>query len=92
MPILSKWLSECLLCPLLHKDTVKLEKFVWFKEEEKDELFDVNGQFKVAALILADMKKGKLNDATIEQVWTTAHGASFTHLHTVLDSDSEMKQ
>lgn len=48
------WLCDGLINPLLRKGTIQLTDLVWYKEEEKDELFDVTGQFKVAALILAD--------------------------------------
>ena len=56
LPSLPNWLCDGLINPLLSKQTVQLSDIVWYKEEEKDELFDCTGQFKVAALILADMK------------------------------------
>jgi len=35
----------------------------WFNEEDKEDLFDVTGQYKVAALLIADAKKeGKTDD------------------------------
>lgn len=54
LPKLPMWLCDGLINPLLRKGTIQLTDLVWYKEEEKDELFDVTGQFKVAALILAD--------------------------------------
>ena len=57
---LPEWLSNGLIVPLLDQDIILLKDLTWFNEEEKEDLFDVTGQFKLAALILnALMAKGK---------------------------------
>jgi len=45
IPRLSVWVSEGLFVPLLAKGRLQLGDFQWFKEEEKDELYDVRGHF-----------------------------------------------
>ena len=52
LPSLPQWLCEGLIGPLLRKATIQVEDLQWYNEEDKDELFDVTGQFKVAALLI----------------------------------------
>lgn len=60
---LPEWLSNGLIVPLMDQEIVKLSDLKWYNEEEKDDLFDVTGQFKLAALILnAQLAKGKPAD------------------------------
>lgn len=55
-----EWLNNGLIVPLFDQDILKLSDLAWFNDNEKDDLFDVTGQFKLAALILnAMMAKGK---------------------------------
>ena len=49
MPIL---LTDGLILPLIKQGSMQLGDLVWYKEEEKDELFDLRGQFCVAACLL----------------------------------------
>ena len=52
LPELPKWLCSGLICPLLRRGAIQISDLQWYKEEDKDELFDVTGQFKVAALLM----------------------------------------
>ena len=71
-------------------NTVQLSDLDWYKEEEKDELFDVSGQFKVAAYILSDMKTaGSKTPDQIRSAWQSAHGAKFEFLNTVFDESDK---
>ena len=45
LPQLPNWLTNGLFAPLMKKGSVQLSDFQWFKEEEKEDLFDVRGQF-----------------------------------------------
>lgn len=63
LPEIPVWLCNGLLCPLLRNGQIQMSDLQWFNEEDKDDLFDVTGQYKVAALIIADAKKqGKTED------------------------------
>ena len=70
----------------MQASTIQLGDLDWYKEEEKDELFDVSGQFKVAAYVLSDMKaQGTKTPDQIQQAWQSAHGEKFEFLNTVFD-------
>lgn len=73
----------------MEQDVVKLTDLAWYNEEEKDELFDVSGQFKVAALILsAQMQKGKQEPEQVKSAFLAAHKSAFDHLNSVaMDED-----
>lgn len=64
LPEIPVWLCQGLIIPLLRKNFIQLTDLQWYNEEDKDELFDVSGQYKVAALLIADAKKqgGKTDD------------------------------
>jgi len=52
LPELPKWLCSGLVCPLLRRGFISIADLQWYNEEDKDELYDVTGQFKVAALLI----------------------------------------
>lgn len=59
-PYMPTLLTRGLIIPLLAQGNLKLGDIAWFRDEDKDELFDVNGQMKTAALILqAQLEEGK---------------------------------
>ena len=63
LPDLPQWLANGMIAPLLRKNAIQLTDLQWFNEEDKEDLFDVSGQYKVAALLIADAKKeGKTDD------------------------------
>ena len=49
---LPEWLSNGLIMPLMDQGIVKVTDLKWFNEYDREDLLDVTGQFKVAALIL----------------------------------------
>ena len=51
-PELPTWLCSGLIAPLLRRGAIQIADLQWFNEEDKDELYDVTGQFKVAALLI----------------------------------------
>ena len=95
MPKLPNWLCDGLINPLLRKQTIQLSDIVWYKEEEKDELFDCTGQFKVAALILADLQsQGKDSAESISKSWSSSHGDAMSVMKDVLQEEeiTELKE
>lgn len=56
-PKLPQWLCKGLIIPLFKQRLVQTSDLAWFVEEEKDELFDVKGQYEVAALILEHLAR-----------------------------------
>lgn len=42
-PIMPVLLVKGLIVPLLKQDNLKMSDLIWYKEEEKDELFDLRG-------------------------------------------------
>jgi len=52
-------------------------------------LFDVSGQYKVAALVLQGLLKAGKSQSEVEDAFVAAHKASFEFLSGVLDADRE---
>jgi hypothetical protein len=52
MEYLPNQLCEGLINPLLKSGAISLNDLSWYTEEDKDELFDLRGQYFTAALIL----------------------------------------
>lgn len=92
LPNLPIWLCNGLIGPLLRKGTIEVKDLTWFNEEDKDDLFDVTGQYKVAALLIADSKKDKSADQ-IKQAWAM-HKPAFEVLSGILQDDekTELKE
>ena len=57
MPPFPLLLSKALIVPLIKKGSLQIKDLAWFNEEEKDELFDLRGQFQVAAAVLDNLAK-----------------------------------
>jgi hypothetical protein len=57
MPPFPLLLSKALIVPLIKKGSLQLKDLAWFNEEEKDELFDLRGQYQVAAAVLDNLAK-----------------------------------
>ena len=80
MPKLSILLTKGLIWPLIKQGTMQMSDLVWYRDEEKDELLDLRGQFNVAACLLDCMANdGKTKDALTSE-FKGAHGAAFTHM------------
>lgn len=87
-PIMPVLLVKGLIVPLLKQDNLKMSDLIWYKEEEKDELFDLRGQCQVAACILDLLATD--GDKTKEKLasdFKTAHGAAFAHMKSVMESN-----
>lgn len=95
LPKLATWFVSGLLQPLFKNNTLKISDLVWYNEEEKDELFDVSNQYKIAALVL-NFFLTQCNKAPqmLKEEFVRDHGAAFEHLDTVfMDPDrSEFKE
>lgn len=52
LPNLPIWISQGLINPLFRQNIIQIEDLFWYNEEEKEELYDVSNQYKVAALLL----------------------------------------
>ena len=86
LPHFTVWICDGLICPLLAKGSIKLNELVWFKEENKDELFDVHSQYEVAAKVLDCLREsGKQTQDQIAEAWNAAHGESFQVLSEALE-------
>jgi len=55
LPKLPVWISHGLIIPLFRQNILTIGDLAWYVEEEKEELYDVTNQFKVAALLLTFM-------------------------------------
>lgn len=83
-PKLPELLSESVLVPLMEKGSLKQEHLAWYKEEEKDELYDLQGQFMVAALVL-DYLMGKADKGKVLADFTASHGVAFEFMAGVME-------
>lgn len=91
LPDLPKWLCSGLICPLLRRGVIQIADLQWYKEEDKDELFDVTGQFKVAALLIQDARQeDQKTEEQVKQAWAV-HGPAFAALREIL-SDEEKSE
>lgn len=87
-PYIPALLAKCLIMPLLAQGKVQLGDIQWFKEEDKDELFDVSGQMKIAALILqAQVEDGKQTQQQVAADFKKAHNAAFEILRGAFEDD-----
>lgn len=86
VPKLPVMLFESLFKPLLKQNSIAMADFVWFVEEEKEDLFDVSNQYKIAALTLNFfLSESNKAPEMLKQEFNKAHAASFDFLGGVLD-------
>ena len=83
------WLADGLVNPLLRDEKVSMGDLVWFNEEEKDELFDVSGQFKLAALILKDQLKSGKSKADVKSAFESSSKDAFEFMKGLLDDSGD---
>lgn len=77
-------LTKGLILPLMRQGSIKLTDLEWFKEEDKDELFDLRGQYQVAAAVLDGLAaEGKQSKEELSAAFKSAHSAAFAHMKQV---------
>lgn len=81
MPAFPLLLAKGLILPLIAQGSLRLTDLEWYKEEEKDELFDLRGQYQVAAAILDSLAtNGPQPRDELANAFKSAHGAAFSHM------------
>lgn len=90
LPKLPNMVTDSVLIPLFRQNTLKLNDLSWYNEEDKDLLFDVSGQFKIAALLLDFMLK-ECNKAQpmLKDEFKRDHDAAFKFLASVIDESDK---
>ena len=89
MPAFPLLLAKGLILPLIAQGSLRLTDLEWYKEEEKDELFDLRGQYQVAAAILDSLAtNGPQPRDELASAFKSAHGAAFTHMKSASEENN----
>lgn len=89
MPAFPLLLAKGLILPLIAQGSLRLGDLEWYKDEDKDELFDLRGQYQVAAAILDGLAtNGPQPRDELASAFKSAHGVAFSHMKSASEENN----